>query len=91
MEADRSFRGVKRAVLESACHGGDPTPQYYLACDASGFAYGGVLFQLMDQPVGTVMSSKLVGAMRIIQIISKKFLDAETRYHTTEWEALAII
>ena len=69
---------------------GDPARQYHLACDASGFTYGGVLFQLTDQPVGTVMSSKLVGAMRIIQFISK-FLDAETRYHTTEREALAIV
>jgi len=90
-EADLSFRSVKKAVLENACHGGDPARQYHLACDASGFAYGGVLFQLADQPVGTVMSSKLVGAMRIIQFILKKFLDAETRYHTTEWEALAIV
>ena len=37
------------------------------------------------------MSTKLVGAMRIIQFVSKKFLDAETRYHTTEREALAIV
>ena len=37
------------------------------------------------------MSSQLVGAMRIIQFISKKFLDAETHYHTTEREALAIV
>jgi len=79
-------------VLENACHGGDPNRQYHLACDASGFAYGGVLFQLTDEhPGGTVMSSKLVGSMRIIQFISKKFLDAETRYHTTEREAFAIV
>jgi len=37
------------------------------------------------------MSSKLMGAMRIIQFISKKFLDAETHYHTTEQEALVIV
>jgi len=37
------------------------------------------------------MSSKLVGGMRIMQFISKKFLDAKTHYHTTEQEALAII
>jgi len=90
-EADRSFRSIKRAVLENMCHGGDPARQYHLACDASGFAYGGVLFQLTDQLVGTVMSSKLMEAMRIIQFISKKFLDAETRYHTTEQEALVIV
>jgi len=90
-EAEESFQAVKRSVLEHACHGGDPDRQYHLACDASGFAYG-VLFQLADKhPMGTVMSSKLVGSMRIIQFISKKFLDAETRYHTTEREALAIV
>jgi len=37
------------------------------------------------------MSSKLVGSMWIVPFISKKFLDAETQYHTTEREALAII
>jgi hypothetical protein len=29
--------------------------------------------------------------MRLVQCISKKFLDAETRYHTTEQEALTIV
>jgi len=91
-EAEESFQAVKRSVLEHACHGGDPDRQYHLACDAFRFAYGGVLFQLADKhPMETVMSSKLVGSMRIIQFISKKFLDAETRYHTTEREALAIV
>jgi len=90
-EAEQSFRIVKKSVLDNACHGGDPARQYHLACDASGFAYGGVLFLLADQPMGTVMSSKLIGSMRIVQFISKKFLDAETRYHTTEREALAIV
>jgi len=91
-ESEKSFQAVKQSVLTNACHGGDPDRQYHLACDASGFAYGGVLFQLADdQPIGTVMSSKLAGSMRIIQFISKKFLDTETRYHTMEREALAIV
>jgi len=83
-EAETSFQVVKRSVLTNACHGGDPARQYHLACDASGFAYGGVLFQLADHPVGMIMSPKMVGSMRVVQFISKKFLDAETRYHTTE-------
>jgi len=91
-EAEKSFQVVKRWVLANACHGGDPDRQYHLACDAFSFAYGGVLFQLAaEHPAGTVMSSQLVGSMRIVQFISKKLLDAETRYHTTEREALAIV
>jgi len=90
-EADRSFRRFKGAVLENTCYRGDPARHYHLASDFSGLAYRGVLFQLTDQPVGAVMSSKLVGAMRIIQFISKKFLDTEAHYHTTEWEALVIV
>jgi len=78
-EAEESFQGVKRSVLENACHGGDLDRQYHLACDASGFAYGGVLFQLaVEYRVRMIMSPKIVGSMRIIQFILKRFLDAET-------------
>ena len=66
-EAEESFQGVKRSVLENACHGGDLDRQYHLACDASGFAYGGVLFQLaVEYWVRMIMSPKIVGSMRII-------------------------
>jgi len=91
-EAEESFQVVKRSVLENACHGGDLDRLYHLACDALEFAYGGVLFQIAaEYPVGMIMSPKIVRSRRIIQFISKKFLDAETRYHTTEREALAIV
>jgi len=41
---------------------------------------------------GTILSyPKLVDNVRLVQCISKKFLDVETRYHTTEREALAIL
>ena len=91
-EADISFRSVKAAILSNACHGGDPTRQYHLSCDASQYAYGGVLFQLVGEEPGAILSSpKMVDKVRLVQCISKKFLDAETRYHTTEREALAIV
>jgi len=32
-----------------------------------------------------------VDKVRLVQCISKKFLNAETRYHTTEREVLAIV
>jgi len=91
-EADLSFKTVKAAILKNACYGGDPIRQYHLSCDASQYAYGGVLFQLVGEEPGTILSSpKLVDKVRLVQCISKKFLDAETRYHTTEREALAIV
>jgi len=91
-EADISFRSVKAAILSNACHGGDPTRQYHLSCDASQYAYGGVLFQLVGAEPGAILSSpKMVDKVRLVQCISKKFLDAKTRYHTTEREALAIV
>ena len=77
-EEEKPFQVVKRSVLANACHGGDPDRQSHLARDASGFAYGGVLFQLAaEHPVGTVMSSKLVGSMRIVQFTSAKKLKVE--------------
>ena len=91
-EADLSFRAVKAAILNNACYGGDPTRQYHLSCDASQYAYGDVLFQLVAEDPGTILASpKLVDKVMLVQCISKKFLDAETRYHTTEREALAIV
>ena len=46
----------------------------------------------MGEEPGTILSSpKLVDKVRLVQCISKKFLNAETRYHTTEREVLAIV
>jgi hypothetical protein len=58
----------------------DPALPFVVHTDASGFAVGAVLSQ--KQPDG---------ALRPIAFLSKKMLDAETRYPTHEQELLAII
>jgi hypothetical protein len=90
-QARTSFEYIKESILNNACYGGDPSIQYHLATDPSDYAYGGVLFQIPGCPAGTVFNKTLVPEMQIVQFISKKFLDAETRYHTTEREALAVV
>jgi hypothetical protein len=90
--ADWSFRSVRAAILNNASYRGDPTRQYHLSYDASQYIFRGVLFQLVGEDPGMVLSSsKLIDEVRLVQSISKKFLDAKTHYHTTEWEALAIV
>ena len=52
---------------------------------------GGVLFQLPDCEPGTVASPRNCHQMRIIMSISKRLESAETRYTTTEQEALVVV
>ena len=70
---------------------GEEALQYHLATDASKRAIGGVLFQILDVAPGTRASLKNRPKLRIIRFLSKPFLPAETRYSTTEREALAVL
>jgi len=90
-EQESSFKAVKKAIVSNVVYGGDDSKQYHLMTDASLHALGGVLFQLSDSPVGTNLTPATRPEMRIIMFISKRFLPAETRYSTTEREALAIL
>jgi hypothetical protein len=71
--------------------GADPLRQYHLATDASKYALGGVLFQLTEEPAGTEATDKHKDQVRIIMFLSFKLEEAETRYHTTERESLAVV
>jgi hypothetical protein len=90
-EQQVAFQGIKHAMVNNACWGGDPVYQYHLANDASAYAYGGVLFQLPTLPGGSKLEKGSKDEMRIVQFISKAFTEPETRYHTTEREGLAVI
>ena len=58
----------------------DPHAQYYLYTDASNYCVGATLTQ--EKPDGTLTP---------VAFMSKKMLDAETRYPTREQELLAIL
>ena len=88
---DTSFTAIKTSIIENVVYGGDETQQYHLMTDASTYAIGGVLFQLPNIPAGTTMSVAMRKKRKIIMFISKWLLPAETRYSTTEREALAIL
>jgi len=87
----KAFDGLKRAIVENAVFGGSEHLQYHLATDASKTGMGGVLFQLVGCDPGTLASPSNRSSMRVIMFISKRFTDAETRYTTTEKEALAVV
>ena len=71
--------------------GANPKLQYHLSADASKYGIGGVLFQLHDTPAGTEVGPQHCTNERIIMFISFHLADAETRYGTTDREALAIV
>ena len=74
-----AFKKAKRAVSENVLAAGDLNFQYHLSTDASGQGLGGALFQEVDDQTQWVM------------FLSYKLLPAETRYHNTEREALAVV
>ncbi len=71
--------------------GANPAVQYHLATDASKWCLGGVLFQLIDASHGIEATNSYTKHMRIIMFMSFRLEDAETRYDTTEREALAVV
>ena len=90
-EQETAFEAIKKAIIENIVFGGDETMQYHLMTDASIHAIGGVLFQLPNTPAGTSLTTKTRKEMKIIMFLSKRLIAAETRYSTTEREALAIL
>jgi hypothetical protein len=85
------FQKVKDAIASISLAGGDNSRQYHLATDASGTGIGGVLFQLRDTSAGTVPLENTRGKENFVMFMSFRLSDAETRYHTTEREALAVV
>ena len=86
-----AFQQIKHAITSNTLSGGRPDLQYHLATDASKTGIGGVLFQLPDHSMGTIAGKKTIGAEAIVMFLSFRLEDRETRYHTTEREALAVV
>lgn len=59
--------------------------------DAIGLLPGGVLFQLKDTESGTPMTKGQLHSMSIIMFLSYQFTPAQSRYHITERECLAVV
>jgi transposase InsO family protein len=79
-ECQTSFEQLRDALTQSPVLGiADPTKNYILHTDASDHAMGAILQQADEN-----------GDMHPIAYASKTFNDAQTRYDTTEREALAI-
>ncbi|KAJ5679602.1 hypothetical protein N7462_007846 [Penicillium macrosclerotiorum] len=90
-DQERAFQRIKYHIARVKLTGGDPTIQYHLATDASGQGLGGVLFQIADVPVGTRASRETSSKEQTVMYMSYALTDPETRYHTTEKEALAVL
>ena len=82
---------IKEGIINGAMFGGVDSEQYHLMTDALRTGIGGVLFQLLDCPLGTIANAQNRTRMRIILFISRRLESAETRYSNTEREALAIV
>ena len=90
-DQQQSFEHIKRSIISNAVYGGDERQQYHLSTDASKSGLGGGQFQLINQAFGTVAFPKNRKEQRIIKFISKPFNETESRYSTTEREALAVV
>lgn len=92
-EKNAAFEAIKRAIVENAMAPADPTLQYHLAMDASKRGIGGALFQLhgIEPHTEATNSNEHRDAERIVQFMSFRLEDAETRYTNPEREALAVV
>lgn len=90
-EQQASFEHIKKSISENAMSGADDSLQMHLATDASKYCLGGVLFQLPGEPSGTEAQDRHKNSFKVIMFMSFKLEEPETRYHTTEREALAVV
>ena len=90
-EQQESFLHIKKSISDNAMSGIDENLQVHLATDASKFGLGGVLFQLPGEPAGTEAVERHKSSLRIVMFLSFRLEEPETRYHTTEREALAVV
>jgi transposase InsO family protein len=91
LTAEKSFDHIKSSIIKNVCFGGDPSLQYHLTSDASNTGIGGCLFQIIDTVPGTMPSTKSRQNERVVMFISQKLTPVESRYTTTEKEALAVV
>lgn len=82
---------MKAYIAETIISRGDPKLEYHLATDTSRTGLVDVLFQFPGPPIGTVITKEHLDKVRYIIFISYRLIPAETRYHTTEREALAVL
>jgi len=90
-EHQQSFDYIKECIIGNCVSGGDESRQWHLATDACKEGGGGILFQLDGCAPGTVAAPKLRDKERIVYFMSHLFTPTESRYNTTEHEALAVI
>lgn len=90
-EQQKSFDHIKKSIFENAMSGIDESLQMNLATDALKYGLGRVLFQLPGEPPRTEAIEKHKHIFRMVMFMSFKLEDEETRYHTTEREAFAVV
>ena len=87
----QAFDNIKKAVIENVNSGGDDTRQYHLFTDASKTGAGGVLCQLNGAETGTPINKDSWKDVSVVMFLSFQFTPAQSRYHTTERECLAVV
>src|SRR5205085_105906 len=92
-EKENAFCAIKAAIAYNAMAPADVTMQYHLAMDANKKGLEGALFQLHGIPPHTeaTNSAEHREAERIIQFMSFRLNEAESRYTNPEREALAVV
>ena len=86
-----AFNAVKKVLLTTCISDGNNELQYHLVTDASRIGAEEVLFQLQNTLAGMWALEETRNHKRIIMFLLFQFLLAKTWYHTTEWEALAVL
>ena len=91
---EEAFTAIKAAISENVVVRGDPGRRFYLSVCASKEGWGAVLFQLKEldeERLETVGKGFPKGKEQVVQFISQKFADTETRYLELERECLAVL
>jgi len=53
-DQQKSFEHIKSSIISNAVYGSDDRIQYHLATDVSNTGIERVVFQIINQPVGTI-------------------------------------
>ena len=91
---EAAFNYIKAAIRENVIVGNDLDRRHYLSVTISKWGFGAVFFQLSKDDEDRLERAGKgfpKGRERVIQFISQRFADTETRYLDIEKECLAIL
>ena len=88
---ERVFQKIKKTIMKIICSNEDDTRQWHLVIDAFKTEANEILFQFDNHSSEIAHRKKFLNDMQIVMFLNYQYNPSQTKYQTTEREALAVV